>query len=196
MKRFIAIASASALLVVGTAFVVQAQTSGGILPCADITGGTGTYAPPEAATLTTPATPAVVTWDITLAGPSCPDVQYAVTVYRNGELGTVGTLPSAPPVITSATTTGDSVSQVLRFAIELGATGGEGCVAASTLGVDSSAATDSKNGAAFDADGSGSAVTDRDPDGPAGGDKTNPPETETEYCVPVTELASPSRTAG
>lgn len=201
MKRIIAIAGATALLVVGTALVVHAQTAQtGPTPisvaCADITGGKGTYTLPKAETLTTPATPGVLTWDMTLAEASCPDVQYFVTVYLDGVLETIGGLSAAPPVIASAITTGDGISRLLRFQLELDTNDGEGvCVVASTSAIDSSTATSSKNGAAFDADGSGRVVWDRDPDGPVWGDVATV-KGASGYCVPVSVEESPGRTAG
>ena len=198
MKRFIAVASASALLVVGTAFVVHAQTAGGILPCADITGGDGTYTSPTPGDLLNPATAGRLTWEMSLAGVSCPDVQYQVTVFLNGvssEDDSDPPLAVSPVILASAATPGDTISQVLSFDLEVNSNElGSLCVVASTVG-GSSAPTSSKNGAAFDADGSGSSLLDRDPDGPEGGDKAAPGVTG--YCATVdAEDGSGGRTAG
>lgn len=176
MKRTIALLGASALLVVGTAFAVQAQTAGGILPCADLIEGGGSYTPPNPGDLLNPPTAGKLTWIMELAGASCPDVQYGVTVFLNGTDG------EAAPILGSASTAGDTVSDTFTFQLEINTSNdGEVCVVQTTVG-GSGAPTSSKNGAAFDADGSGSSLLDRGPDGPTGGDVTSEPDI---YCIPV-----------
>ena len=164
------------MLVVGTAFAVQAQTSGGILPCADLVEGEGSYTPPTQNALGIQTAAGKLTWVMELAGASCPDVQYGVTVFLNGTNG------EAAPILGSASTAGDTVSDTFTFQLEINSNNdGEVCVVQTTVG-GSSAPTSSKNGAAFDADGSGSSLLDRGPDGPTGGDVTTEPDI---YCIPV-----------
>ena len=187
MRRFIAVLSASALLVVGSAFVVQAQTSGGILPCADLTDGSGIYTPP-AQNNTLGLTAGKLTWDMELAGPSCPDVVYGLTVFLGGPSG-----GDAAPILGSASTPGDTISDILTFQLEINTSdGGTLCVVQTTVG-SSTPPTPSNNGAAFDADGGGSTLLDRGPDGPAGGDVSAGGDI---YCIPVDNTGSGGRTAG
>ena len=196
MKRFIAIASASALLVVGSAFVVHAQTSGDIPACADIVDGTGAYSAPTKDQLGIPKTAGKLTWSMELAAPSCPDVQYSLSVFLNGVSEQTDASPQlavSPTILSTAGMTGDGVSQVLKFELEVN-TSDEGfvCVVGSTIGGGGTPTT-TKNGAAFDADGAGSVLMDRAPDGPAGGDVDT---VASPYCVRVGPGESGGRTFG
>lgn len=193
MKRTIAVASATALLVVGTAFVVRAQTAEGMPPCADFTeASTGSYQPPQAAGLTTPASAGKLTWNMALAAPSCPDVQYGLTVYLSGPDGDPATTP-AGTILASAMTVGDGVTQVINFQLEVNDNNdGSVCVVQTSFGAPTSS-TSSKTGAAFDADGPGSRLLDRGPDLPSGGDTEGGGDI---YCVPVDNENVGGRSAG
>ena len=166
MKRFIAVASASALLIVGTAFAVQAQTSGGILPCAEIIDGSGTYNAPTYNALGVQTAAGKLDFTMDLAGATCPDVEYGLTAFLEG----VAPGGSAAPILATVSTMGDTISSSLTFQLEINANNaGSVCVVGTTVG-GSQAPSGSKNGAAFDADGSGSMLLDRAPDGPVPGD--------------------------
>ena len=196
MKRFIAIASASALLVVGSAFVVHAQTSQGTPACADIVTGDGVYTAPAKDALGIPTAAGKLTWEMTLGAPSCPDVQYSLSVYRDavfGETDDAAKLVVSPTVLSTAAMSGDGVSQVLRFELEVNTNdNGAVCVVGSTIGGGCSPTT-TKNGAAFDADGTGSGLLDRGPDGPVGGDVD---ADGGPFCIPVDKDGSGGRTFG
>ena len=176
MKRIIAIASATALLVVGTAFVVHAQTTGGIPACADLVDGSGVYTPPGIASGT-----GKLTWTMELAAVSCPNVQYGVTVFLDGPDG------DAAPILGSASTMGDLTSDTLTFQLEINShnAANQVCVVQTTVG-----STGTKSGAAFD--GTGLRLLDRGPDGPVPGDGGSGPD----YCVDVGPGGSSGRTAG
>ena len=188
MKRFIAVIGASALLVVGTAFVVQAQTMGGILPCADLAGGSGTYTPPAENALGVQTSAGELLWDMDLKAASCSDVVYGLTVFMANTDG------EASPLLASASTPGDTVSDTLTFQLEVNTNNaGSICVVQTTVGGGSTPPTSPNNGAAFDADGAGSTLLDRGPDGPAGGDIAPGGDI---YCIEVDQDGSGSRTAG
>lgn len=185
MKRTIALISTSALLVVGTAFVVHAQTAEGTPACADLTdASTGDYQSPQANVVGIPTAAGKLTWHMELAAPSCPDVQYGVTVFLNGADG------ESAPILGSASTWGDTISDTLTFQLEINSSNdGTVCVVQTTSGTPTS--TGHPNGPPFD--GAGSALLDRGPDGPAGGDEE---PTGGPYCIEVDNTGSGGRTAG
>ncbi len=187
MKRTIAIVGAAALMVAGTAFVVRAQTTGGVPACADLLGSgprasSGSYTLPAENAVGVQTTAGKLNWTMELAAKSCPNVQYGLTVFLDGAD------PEAAAILASAATTGDGISDTFTFQLEINTHNADPdapgvCVVQTTMGSGSS-----KNGAAFD--GTGLRLLDRGPDGPIPGDDSSGDI----YCLPVPDAAG--RSAG
>lgn len=179
-------------LVAGSGALVWAGAADASMACADIIEGVPTFTKAnqniDALGRPTWVNPGKVTFNMTLAAPTCVDVTYGLMVLRQDPADAQS---PAPQVLASATAPGDATSNQVKFDVEINSdtTQGEVCLYVYTTG-GAGTSTTGKTGAAFDGT-AGAAMLDRAPDGPThvAGDQSGSPA----YCFYVAPGTSGGR---
>lgn len=185
-KLLVAATLAIALVGGSGALVWASVNESQALPCADITQGSHSYTAPKQETDSlgrpTWVTDGFVTFTMTLAAPTCLDVNYGfVALAEDPETGS-----GTPTVLASSAVPGDGASTKVGFELPVTADPSQAkvCIYVYTFGGGGQSTTN-KTGAAFDGT-TGGKLLDRAPDGPTAVD--GDPDASPAYCF-LTGLA-------